>query len=251
MRLNWQVTKKDAEKVQAFLKRHEHDAFVRRRIRRNLKGDREKITKPFFWHVLVSCLLTTQQRSGPESSVTKLLTAKPFPLNYRLCLSNRAPTRFSEYILTSFGGIRWVSKIAKQIEANIQIIQQKTAWADIRTELASLEEPHGASEEREVSEALAKRFKGIGTKQSRNLLQGLGLTQYEIPIDSRITKWLNDFGFPIKLSSSALSDWNYYNFISDGFQHLCQHGGVLPCVLDAAIFSSFDDGKWENGPEIW
>ena len=66
---------------------------------------------------------------------------------------------------------------------------------------------------------------------------------YEIPIDSRITKWLNDFGFPIKLSATALADHNYYNFVSDGFQVICKACDIKPCVMDAVIFSSFDK-KW-------
>lgn len=81
---------------------------------------------------------------------------------------------------------------------------------------------------------------GFGPKQSRNLLQGLGLTKYEIPIDSRITKWFNEFGFPVKLSASALSDLNYYKFVSKGLRELCDACNIYPCLLDAAIFSSFD-----------
>jgi hypothetical protein len=88
------------------------------------------------------------------------------------------------------------------------------------------------------------KFKGFGPKQSRNLLQGLGLSRFEIPIDSRITKWLNAIGFPLKLTANALQDRNYYNFVSDGFQKLCEACEIMPCVLDAAIFSSFDEGKW-------
>jgi len=38
---------------------------------------------------------------------------------------------------------------------------------------------------------LLQELKGIGPKQSRNLRQALGLLRYEIPIDSRIVKWLN------------------------------------------------------------
>ena len=83
-------------------------------------------------------------------------------------------------------------------------------------------------------------LKGFGPKQSRNLLQALGLTRYEIPIDSRITKWLNHFGFPIKLSAAALADPNYYNFVLDGFQKLCEAADIYPCVMDAAIFASSD-----------
>jgi hypothetical protein len=72
----------------------------------------------------------------------------------------------------------------------------------------------------------------------------LGLTRHEIPIDSRITKWLNGFGFPVRLSASALADPNYYTFVMDDFQALCQACGVVPCVLDAAIFPSFDGSGW-------
>ena len=42
------------------------------------------------------------------------------------------------------------------------------------------------------------------------------------------------------LSAAALGDRNYYNFISDGVQELCRQSGVKPCVLDAAIFISFE-----------
>jgi len=105
--------------------------------------------------------------------------------------------------------------------------------------------------EREAAEFINNQFKGFGPKQSRNLLQSLGLTKYEIPIDSRITKWLNRFGFPVKLSAQALSDPNYYKFVSDGVQQLCAQSGVYPCVLDAAIFASFDKGGWSGENIIW
>ena len=94
--------------------------------------------------------------------------------------------------------------------------------------------------ETEAADLIDHRLKGFGPKQSRNLLQSLGLTKYEVPIDSRITRWLNDFGFPVKLSATALSDLDYYKFVSEGFRELCDACGIYPCVLDAAIFSSFD-----------
>jgi thermostable 8-oxoguanine DNA glycosylase len=83
-------------------------------------------------------------------------------------------------------------------------------------------------------------LKGFGPKQSRSLLQELGLTRYEIPIDVRITKWLNDFGFPVTLSGDASSDRNYYRFVSEGIRELCKACRIYPCLLDAAIFSSYD-----------
>ena len=69
-------------------------------------------------------------------------------------------------------------------------------------------------------------------------------SKYEIPVDSRITNWLNDFGFPVALSSAGLQDRAYYHFVSDGIQRLCDEANIYPCVLDAAIFSSYDSGGW-------
>ena len=83
------------------------------------------------------------------------------------------------------------------------------------------------------------RFKGFGPKQSRNLLQELGLTRFEIPIDSRVTGWLNKaLKFPFEVTSQALSDKHVYNLILDAVNKLCKECGTFPCVLDAAIFSA-------------
>ncbi len=84
----------------------------------------------------------------------------------------------------------------------------------------------------------------FGPNQSRNVLQSLGLTRYEIPIDSRLTDWLNEFGFPVRLSAQALGDHNYYAFVSDGIQLLCERSSVFPCVFDAAVFASSDEDEW-------
>ncbi len=58
-------------------------------------------------------------------------------------------------------------------------------------------------------------------------------------------------GFPVYLSGDALGDSNYYNFISDGFQELAKACGLYPCVLDAVIFSSYDDGGWTEENIVW
>lgn len=55
---------------------------------------------------------------------------------------------------------------------------------------------------------------------------------------------MNELGFPFRLSASALSDPNYYNLVTEGFQKLCEACGVVPCVLDAAIFASYDGDSW-------
>lgn len=90
----------------------------------------------------------------------------------------------------------------------------------------------------------SNEFHGLGPKQARNLLQALGMTIYEIPIDSRIADWLKKNEFPLTVCSSALQDQDYYHFVSDGIQKLCSSANVLPCVFDAAIFSSYDNNNW-------
>jgi hypothetical protein len=98
---------------------------------------------------------------------------------------------------------------------------------------------------------IADHFKGFGPKQFRNLFHALGLSRCEISIDSRIVRWLNEFGFPIRLSEGALSDRNYYSFVSNGVQQLSAQRGLYPCMRDAAIFASFDRGGWTEGNVVW
>jgi hypothetical protein len=105
--------------------------------------------------------------------------------------------------------------------------------------------------ERQAVRFIDEHFQGFGPKQSRNLLQGLKLSRFEVPIDSRITKWLNDLGFPVKLNASALSDQNYFEFASGVFQRLAEACGIAPYVLDAAIFSSFVGDGWTEENVVW
>jgi hypothetical protein len=188
---------------------------------------------------MVSCLLTTQQRAGPDSAVSQFNGTKPFPLNYTRCQQQNNLEKFAERTLTTYGGIRRSPTLAKEIRENFQYLQNG-GWNEVDETIAELERNQALEAEIEAADFVDSRLKGFGPKQSRNLLQGLGLTKYEIPIDSRITKWLNEFGFPIKLSAAPLGDINYYRFVSEGFQQLCEACDIYPCLLDAAIFSSYD-----------
>ncbi len=40
-------------------------------------------------------------------------------------------------------------------------------------------------------------------------------------------------------------------FVSDGVRQLCERARIYPCVLDAAIFTSFDRGGWTTDGLIW
>ena len=112
---------------------------------------------------------------------------------------------------------------------------------DALAEVEKLRVKHDVVVERHVADFIDDSFVGFGPKQARNLLQCLGLSQYEICIDSRMTNWLNEFGFPFPIALDSLANRNYYALVMQGVQMLCAASGVTPCVFDAAVFVSADE----------
>jgi len=249
MKLIWQIEDSDIQKGKAFYEAQKNNAFVLNRIERNVKKVLPPFSNEMFWDAMISCLITTQQRSGPESSVTKFICTKPFPLNFSICKAADELQNTVEETITSFGGLRRGKSIGKEVAFNFLWLENG-GWKTVNDIVEDMIKHQTAETERKSSEIIIDNLKGFGPKQSRNLLQSLGLTKYEIPVDSRITQWLTAFGFPMKLSATALSDKNYYNFVLDGFQRICEASGIFPCVMDAAIFSSFD-GEWPEDKLIW
>lgn len=250
MKLNWEIEPDDVKRVQLFLAAQASSPFVQKRIERNCRSDKPKVRKDEFWRRAVACLLTTRQRAGPGSAVTRFINTKPFPLNYKLCVTQDDLREFAFNLLTEFRGLRRTNKIAAELQTNLDRLEGGL-WSETMTVLDELRAKQTAPADRKAADFIDDNFMGFGPKQSRNLLQSLGLSKYEIPIDSRITKWLNDFGFPVTLTATGLSDRNYYGFVSDGLQHLCKEAKVMPCVLDAAIFASFDGDGWTEDNIVW
>lgn len=249
MKLLWQIEEEDIQKVKSFYEMHKGNAFVLDRIERNVKKNIPTFTKELFWEAMISCLITTQQRSGPDSFATKFISTKPFPLSYQKCKPADTIQTTVEETITA-GSLRRGKTIGKEVKCNFLWLEAD-GWSIIDAIVEDLTNNQTPEIERKSAETIIANMKGFGPKQSRNLLQSLGLTKYEIPVDSRITKWLTvEFGFPIKLSAKALSDENYYNFVLDGIQKICEASDILPCVLDAAIFSSFDK-EWSKDKLVW
>lgn len=243
MKLTWEIEEKDIRKIKDFIKHHEDNPFVKLRVNRNLNNSRRKFSPDLFWCKLITCLLTTQQKSGPKSPVHRFIHTKPFPLTLDCCSSKRNLRSFCEKTIKEFGGIRMHVTISDSIIRNLEILNSGF-WCIAKDIHNKLTHTNSINIERESAKIISDNLRGFGPKQSRNLLQSLGLTRYEIPIDSRVTKWLNEFGFPVYLSATMLSDQHYYDFIMDGIQQLCQKCEIYPCILDAAIFASFDKEPW-------
>lgn len=250
MKIFWQFDPEDIARVKSFFNEHKDNHFVKARLAKNLAGNKPSISKDEFWERMVGCLLTTQQRSGPGSPVTKFLLTEPCPLEFSTCAEQSDLAGFARSVLSDFGGLRRSSTIGNELSANMKLLRDG-GWERTLQHLDEVRTRPSPATEKRAAAFIDDNFKGFGPKQSRNLLQGLGLSRFEIPIDSRITKWLNSIGFPIKLTADALQDRNYYNFVSDGFQKLCEACDIMPCVLDAAIFSSFDAGKWTEENTVW
>ena len=250
MEIRWKIDKREARGIAEFVREQSSNAFVRQRIKRNIRGERPALSKSHVWHALATCLLTTQQRSGPTSRVHMFISARPFPLQYEQVMRRRSVAPFVVSEIRRFGGLRRADSIGRELAENIKWFKGKR-WGELRGRLTSLVGSRGNVKERQTADWLAAEFRGLGPKQSRNLLQSLGLTRFEIPIDSRITRWLNSIGFPVTLNASGLSDPHYYAFVSDGVQALSKAAGVYPCVLDAAVFSAVDGDSWNEADIVF
>jgi hypothetical protein len=250
MKFQWIIEERDADAVRKFIGEHENKAFVRDRIAYNVTVPAPPFSREGFWKALIMCLLTTQQRSGPQSPVMRLLCADPLELGLERCSADGTAPRFLQ-ILRSAGGIRRDETISNQLATNLRILNDG-GWTLVEQGAQPLlaqraREPRegDAKAERDAAALVDAGLEGIGPKQARNLWQHVGMTRYEIPLDSRILKWLKSVNFPIAVSANALVSADYYDFILDGVQELCKHSDVLPCVLDAAIFASFDP-EWNE-----
>ena len=91
MKHTWTIEPTDIKKVKAFLDLHRDDLFVRQRIEWKLRDAKPAVNKDDLWHQMVACLLTTQQRSGPTSAVTRFIRTSPFPWPTRLASTSTTP----------------------------------------------------------------------------------------------------------------------------------------------------------------
>lgn len=250
MKFHWEITQEDIEKISSFVESNHTNIFVSTRFTNNIEQKNISLSDKNVWKHLTMCLLTTQQRSGPKSQVKQFITQKSYPLDKSHLEKQKNIYQFVYKALTKFGGIRRTKSIAREIEHNLKLIISDQ-WDVVRSKLKSLRANDSKENEREVANYLDNTIRGFGPKQSRNFLQSLGISKYEIPLDSRIIKWFNGFGFPIKLNSSMLSNVEMYIFIEDAIQELCKRAKVYPTILDACIFSSFDGNDWEDVEVIW
>ena len=238
MEFRWVISQVHEKSYKEFIECYKSHSIVKERIARNIKHIDVAVSRSRFWRTLVGCLLTTQQRSGSGSRVSSFLNSDNpiLDLNYCSCAKN-LPKVVAETL--SKNGLRRTERISAEIAHAISWLN-KEGWSAAKTQLDSLSSYTNTKKERFVARFLQEHFKGLGPKQSRNLIQWMGLSRYEIPLDSRMTKVLRELEFPVPLSATALADEEYYCFIEDGIQQLMAKIGNYPCVFDACAFARFE-----------
>jgi hypothetical protein len=80
MELEWKISAKDATRVRNLVKQQKGSPLVQYRMRVNLAKVKAPVSRDTFWRALVGALLTSQQRSGPESSVSRFINTRPHPI---------------------------------------------------------------------------------------------------------------------------------------------------------------------------
>ncbi len=241
MHLIWEFRDDELARWRSFVDANITNDFVVDREKRNISRETVDLSKHTLWHVHVGCQVTTQQRSGPKSVVSRFMDSDSDVLKYNVCANSDNAEKLIQLEL-SRAGLRRSSIIAKNLSGIINSLEDG-GWDELIRQLKTLENETTINKEREVAKYIANQFDGLGPKQSRNYIQCLGLARYEIPIDSRITKMMKRLGCSFVPKAAALNDETVYLLIQDGIQQLANKLGIYPCILDACIFSSFDVGQ--------
>lgn len=234
--------------------------FFQRRYRRNVLNRPQQFSKEEFWKQMIVCMCTSVQPSGPNSRLSKFVREKPFPLSLEVCEAETDLRGSAETILRG-RGLRFGPKIAAQIEANLAWLRSG-GWRTANDHFMALAQlpvsspiDHRIAAERRAAGSLMGRsggLAGFGPKQVRNLWQCLGVTLYEIPVDSRICGWLNALPAPFQIKPERLYvSVPYYEATMSDIQALCAAACVLPCEFDAAVFASADADEWPEDDDVF
>ncbi len=105
--------------------------LVHYRQQQNVDGLVPTIDDDALWTAHIMCLLTTQQRSGPGSSINRLLDQRPFPLALSMCRKQVDAQTYVFDLLSNAPGIRRTNRIAAAVQANLRLLE-RGAWKDLR-----------------------------------------------------------------------------------------------------------------------
>lgn len=236
----WEIDQATLARWRGFVEENSKNQMVRNRHRRNVKRENIDLSRSNIWKVFVGCQVTTQQRSGPNTPVSRFLDSDSPALDYAACKKANSIQKLLERELSD-AGLRRAPTMAGNL-SKIHDLLELGEWKTLLQHLNTLESNTTKGKELKVVQYLqSKKYPGLGPKQARNFIQWIGLSRYEVPLDSRVLKKLKEFGCKFVPRATALSDETVYRFVQDGVQQIAASLEIYPCILDACIFSSFDE----------
>lgn len=239
MKPTWEIDEATLELWRRLVMENSTNQLVCDRYRRNIKREGIDLSKPHIWKVFVGCQVTTQQRSGPNTPVSRFIKSYNPALDYTACKKAFSIQELLEHELSG-AGLRRAPTMAGNL-SEIHKLLESGEWKTLRQRLNTLRNDTTKGKELKVVQYLRSgKYPGLGPKQSRNFIQWLGLSRYEVPLDSRVLKKLKELGCKFVPRATALSDETVYRFVEDGLQQIAASLKIYPCILDAYIFSSFD-----------
>lgn len=246
MLASWNMDESSLSKWRVLVSENSSRELVLKRRDKNVRRNGIDLSKDEIWRVLVGCQVTTQQRSGKNSAASRFLKSSSPALRLREC--RRAPSVHN--LIESECGAAGLRR-APTMAANLTTIfngLESGGWSELLDRLRTLERNTTIIKERGVVNHIlsSKMFPGLGQKQSRNFIQWLGLSRYEVPLDSRVLKKLAEFGCNFVPKGAALTDEMVYVFVQSAIQQIAKALDMYPCELDAYIFSSFEDKEEED-----
>jgi hypothetical protein len=239
MQANWNLTPEAILRWSEFVTENRDKDLPRRRLFKNVKREGIDLSKEEIWRVLVGCQVTTQQRSGPNTPASRFMNSNSPALSLWHCRRTSSVADLIHAECTE-AGLRRALTISENLAKTFEALEAGE-WKTLLAQLATLERNTTTGKERKVVDyILSGPYPGLGQKQSRNFIQWLGLSRYEVPIDSRVLKALEAQGANFVPRGAALTDPTVYGFVQELLHSIADKLDIYPCELDACIFASFD-----------
>lgn len=236
MKSIWTIDNTVLENIRKVIIDNKDSELAKERKTKNIEKKGIDLSKNNVWKVLIGCEITSQQKSGEGSPTDQLLKSNSSLFDFNYCKNNYdfIPEELKRFNLRRYNKIaEWLILIIKEWELG--------EWETLEKKLSLLKKDHSQEDEKQVLNYLKSgKYKGLGLKQSRNFLQWLGLSIYEIPIDSRVIKVLENCGCNFVPGPSALQDDTTYEYLENGLQMISKELQILPCELDACFFMSLE-----------
>ena len=216
-------------------KRNENKQFVKDRVAKCVTSEkRPLLTTQLFWSELVKTINTTQTKSvGKNNPMDRWIKNDNYKVKDWNWVSDKTDENLIKQAVEEFENskIRYANGKSKYVPKNRNFILKNEI--KLLKEIERIEIGNKYSE-REGVDFLKENLVGLGLKQSRNLLQDLGRSQYQVPIDSRVIKQLEKSG--IEIGKINLSSEAHYLKLQETIWAISEKIGVLPCVFDAFAF---------------